>query len=140
MPWNTCNSVSGSRMQTRSLDYPTFGIGERVHHHEGLRVKCPHEGLHAPDLQARHHAVQDVLLRSTHAAVAPVDRHPAAQCPRDALANHSTLVRYNRHRCILFQAIDHEIEGSGKGIVARATARPAIARTLRTANVRPIWW
>src|SRR5262245_29530919 len=106
-------------METGSLNYAPFSIGERVNHHEGLRVECPHERLNSPDLQAGDNTVQDVLLCTSHAAVAPEDRHPAAQRPRDALANHGVTVRYDRNRCILFQAIEHEIERSGSGNVGQ---------------------
>src|SRR5882672_5622121 len=110
----TTNFGDATLVKASRLHDATLGSSQRMVDDERFGVEFFDDRLHLANLQPRHHAVQDVLLRAAHAAVALVHRHASSKTASDPVANRRILIRHHGDGGELVDAMEDEVERSGR--------------------------
>src|SRR4051794_9235245 len=101
-------------MKAPRLHQPAFDARQRMKHDERMRIVFADDGLDLAELEARDHAIDNVLFGALETAVAPIHRDPAAEIASDRFADRGAFVRHDGDRREFVDAVDHEVERPGR--------------------------
>src|SRR2546428_13054316 len=97
------------------LHHAAFSTGERVKDDERSGVDVSDDRSHFPDLEPRHDAVEDVLLRTAHPTVPFIYGDAAAEVPRHALADGGIQIGNDRDGRVLVDPVEPAIARLRRG-------------------------
>ena len=91
-----------------------LNICQGLQDHEGAGIGLADDRIHPPDFQPCDDTIKNVAFVAGEAAAGPVDGDASSQLTGDPTADELVVIRHDRDRGVLLDAVDDEVEGAGR--------------------------